>query len=146
MVDFTTCVRHTLVFLRHVLSFFQLLGYQNSTGRLTPCAAAPRITRCADAKQRTNCAPTPHTVGARTAPTRAAPLRRAGMVPADTTDSVPIAGRPSSYSYSPTCTYSSLGRASQPQSQTPQHLPTPLVLPPPRPGAAGGGGTAVTGS
>ena len=47
------------------------------------------------------------------------------MVPADTTDSMPIAGRPSSCSYSPTCTHSSLGRASQPKPQTPQHRPPP---------------------
>jgi hypothetical protein len=51
-----------------------------STVRL-PDALRCVYTRYADTKQRTSCAPSPHKDGARSVPTRAAPHRRAGMVP-----------------------------------------------------------------
>jgi len=57
-----------------------------STVRLPKFYRAPAAlryvsTRCADAKQRMHCAPSPHTVGARSVPTRAALHRRAGIEP-----------------------------------------------------------------
>jgi len=72
------CLAHSVIFTARALVF--------STVRLPKFYRAPDTlrcvsTRCVDAKQRANCAPSPHTVGARSVPTRAALHRRAGIEP-----------------------------------------------------------------
>jgi hypothetical protein len=112
----------TLLLLRHVLSFFQLLGYQNSTGRLTPCDAyllRAMLTKTAHALRTWSA----HHKGALSTYPR-------GSCPADTTNSCP-------WQVAPRHTRTALLAHTHPlaehPNQNPKHPSTDLPPPPPYP-------------